>query len=260
MNHFVEGKIMKKLISNLTVLLFFCVLSSSVHSQSIQIVTEEFPPYNYEENGEITGVSTEVVKATLKELNIQPKISVRPWPRALREAQEKPNTLIYSIGRNAKRENLFKWVEVIAPADFYLFSLKDRDDIQINILDEAKAYKIGTVREDLREQYLISQGFVKGENVMPSNKYLSGFRKLLKDRIDLWAVPELTAYYLVKQEGYAPDKILRKVYLLDQISTEGYYMAFGKNTSDHIVEKFREALDTIKKNGTHQMILKKYLE
>ncbi|MCP4552388.1 MAG: transporter substrate-binding domain-containing protein [Bacteroidetes bacterium] len=251
---------MKILFSIFYVVFIITILNFQVYGQSIKIVTENFPPYNYKENGKITGVSTKIVTAVLQELNIEAKIKVYPWARALLMAQQNENTLIYSIGRNQKRENLFKWVGVIAPADFYLFALKDRKEIKVNTLDEAKKYQIGTIIYGIREQYLISKGFIEGKNIQSTSKYVQGFKKLLLKRIDLWSMPELTAYDIVKKEGYKPLETIRKVYRLDEVSSEGYYMAFGKKTSDEIVEKFRLALEKIKKNGTHKIILEKYLK
>src|SRR5512136_411438 len=91
--------------------------------ETITIVTEEFPPYNYQDNGKLIGVSTEVVEAVLKQLpEITVEFKVYPWARAYKNALENPNTLIYSLGFNEKRRDLFKWVGVIAPAEFYLFA------------------------------------------------------------------------------------------------------------------------------------------
>ena len=251
---------MKKVFALFCNVLTVITLSFPVYGQSIKVVTENFPPYNYKENKELKGVSTEIVRAVLQELKIKTKIEVYPWARAYMIAQENKNTLIFSIGRNQKRENLFKWVEVIAPADFYLFALKDRKEIKVNTLDDAKKYKIGTVIDDVREQYLIRKGFVKGKNIHSTPQYINGFRMLLINRIDLWAMPELTAYHIIKKEGYKPAETLRKAYRLDEVSSEGYYMAFGKKTSDEIVEKFRNALEKIKKGGKHKMILEKYIK
>ena len=38
-------------------------------AQPVRVLTEEFPPYNYTEQGRITGLGTEVVEAVLKELD-----------------------------------------------------------------------------------------------------------------------------------------------------------------------------------------------
>ncbi len=228
---------------------------SGAFSQPIHIVTENFPPFNYEEGGEIKGKNTEVVRMVLKELNIQPEIEVLPWARAFQMAKDLPNVMIYSITRHAKRENLFKWVGQIAPSYIYLFSLKTNPPFRIHTLEDARPYRIGTVREDYQEHFLLSHGFAKGVNIMPGNRYELGLKKLLNNRIDLWAVPESTAFYLARREGYDPLKILRKEFAFDQISHEGNYIAFGVNTSDQIVEKFRKALAKVKQQGNPQKTL-----
>lgn len=242
--------------------LYGFVLSAVLWAETapLQVVTEEFPPYNYTENNKITGVSTEVVKAIVKELAIQATFRSYPWVRAYNTALTKPNVLIYSIGRNEKREKLFKWVGVIAPAKFYLFTLKRRDDIQINELEDAKQYLIGTFRESVREQYLLSKGFKKNVNILSYYDYKRGLTMLVNKRVDLWSMNELLAYYICKEMGYQPDKLLRTAYFLAELSPEGYYMAFNKDTDDNLVSKFKQGLETIKNNGVLQKIHTKYFK
>jgi len=230
------------------------VVSLCAHGQSLRIVTEEFPPYSYTENGRIKGVSTEVVEAVLKELKTGAQFNVLPWARALKTAEREPNVLIYSIGRIPTRDPLFKWVGVVAPAEFYLFALKQRTDTQIHTLEDAKKYTIATVNQDIREQYLVSKGFVKGKQLNSTRRYAQGFEKMLLGRIDLWAMNELVAYWIVRQAGHDPEAVLKKAYHLTDVSSEGYYMAFGKRTPDELVTRFRTALETIKRNGTYARI------
>lgn len=246
----------------LTLLIIYCSLliaRSPAQSQPLRIVTEEFPPYNYTSKGKIEGLSTEVVRAVLNELKTDAPIEVLPWARAMKTAEREVNVLIYSIGRIPAREHLFRWVGVIAPAEFYLFALQQRPDIRIRTLEDAKRYTIATVNQDLREQYLVSQGFVIGRELQPTRRYTQGFEKLLKGRIDLWSMNELVAYWIVRQSGQDPQRVLRKAHHLADLSSEGYYMAFGERTSEDLVTKFRKALETIKRNGTYARIHEKYL-
>ncbi|WP_163833885.1 substrate-binding periplasmic protein [Spartinivicinus ruber] len=224
----------------------------------LQVVTEEFPPYNYTENNNITGLSTEVVSAVLAEAKIKATFRSYPWVRAYKMALTKPNVLIYSIGRNKKREELFKWVGVIAPAKFYLFTLKQRDDIQINKLEEAKQYLIGTFRESVREQYLLSKGFKKNVNILSYYDYKRGLTMLINKRIDLWAMNEMVAYHICKSMGYKPEKLLRQAYFFADLSPEGYYMALNKDTSDELVNKLRESLSILSDKGVLQKIHQNY--
>ncbi|OQX02274.1 MAG: hypothetical protein BWK80_58225 [Desulfobacteraceae bacterium IS3] len=249
----------KLLVSGLVLIMTVMIAAWSYGEEAITVVTEEYPPYNYTEGGKVKGVSTEVVEAVLKLTGIKAEIEVYPWPRTYHLALNNKNTLIYSITRMPQREELFKWVGRIAPAENYLFALKERTDIQISTLEDAKKYKIATVQNDVCELYLLSKGFEKRKNVRSDSTYPVNMEKLLGKLIDMWAIGELPAYSLLRGKGLDPSQTVRKVFLLEEISGEGLYMAFSKSTSDEIVEKFKTALEKIKKDGTYGAILKKYL-
>lgn len=238
-----------------------CCLGSGVAAFAdapLKIVTEEFPPYNYTEQGKITGLSTDVVEAVLKELKLQGNIQSLPWARAYDTAKNAPGVLIYSIGRTPERENHFQWVGVIAPTDYYLYALPERP-FKIDALENAKPYQIGTVNQDVGEQFLLARGFVKGQNLQSSVKYELNYQKLKLGRIDLWIMNEMTASHLARQAGDDPAKTLAKVFRINDLSSEGYYMAFGKQTPDATVLQFKRGLEAIKKNGVFDQLKKKWL-
>src|ERR1700761_3947677 len=93
---------------------------------SIDIVTEEFPPFNYTDKGRLTGYATEVVEAVLAETGVKGNFHVVPWARAMNWAQEKENVLIYSIARNEEREKIFRYVGQITAGQNYFYALKGR--------------------------------------------------------------------------------------------------------------------------------------
>jgi polar amino acid transport system substrate-binding protein len=81
--------------------------TGAARAETLKVLTEEFPPYNYTENGRITGFSTAVVQAVLKEAQLQGDFQSLPWARAYETAQTSDSVLIYSIARNPQREKLF---------------------------------------------------------------------------------------------------------------------------------------------------------
>lgn len=244
---------MKKLCLPVVLIL----ITISAFAQELKIVTENYPPYNYEENGKVKGVSTEIVRSVLKEMGLNIKITVYPWARTYRLALEEPNTLIYSIARTPEREHKFKWVGVIAPADQVLLSLKERTDIKLNNLDDTRKYKIGTVRDDVIEHHLLSNGFKVGKNIDRCNNYNSNIKKLLRKRIDLCAIGKLVGYNILRKIGHEPGDTVKQVYRFDVLS-KGVNMAFQKDTPDEVVNKFRRGLKKIKENKTYDKILSKY--
>lgn len=223
--------------------------------QTLTVVTEEYPPYNFQDSNSkrISGMATEVVEEILKRTHISYKLGIYPWARAYQMAQDAPNVLIYSIGRNAQRENLFKWVDVIAPYDVYLYRLKARPQVKVHSMDDLRNYKIGAVRDDIRAQYL-EKAQIPMDLVVEDS---SNAKKLASRRIDMFPIDELGVVALYKREGLDPADVV-KVFKLDALST-GLYMAFSKQTSDDVVRKCKAALAEMKRDGTFEKIRAKYL-
>jgi len=145
----------------LVLLCFMGFLPVAYGDSSIEIVTSEFPPYSYSDKGKITGVGTETVEAVLKDLKMKSTIRIYPWKRGYTKASTEKNILIFTISRTEKREDLFKWVGIVSPNSAAFFKLKNRKDIIVNNLNDAKKYSIGSVIGDARAEYLESEKFTK---------------------------------------------------------------------------------------------------
>lgn len=225
----------------------------------IEVVTEEMPPYNMTENGRVTGFSTDIVQAVMKEAGIDAPIQVMPWARAYDRALSVPNVLIYSIARTPEREGLFQWVGPIAPTNWYIYSLAERP-VTLHSLEDARGQKIATVNMDVGQQFLLSRGFKMGTELQSTSRYENNYRMLKIEHVGLWISNELNAIYLMRQNGDDPEKALVRSLPLPELSSpEGLSLAFSKGTSPAIVERFREALETVRKNGTYDALMHKWL-
>jgi polar amino acid transport system substrate-binding protein len=220
------------------------------------IVTESLPPYSYQDGDVVKGMSTEVVQAVLHEVGIQADIHVYSWTRAYLLALTKPNVLIYSISRIPEREELFQWIGEVAPQGSYLFKLASRRDIQLNTLDDAKAYRIGTWRDDVSEQYLIGKGFVREQHLDNSGTPKQNILKLISQRLDLTSDAELSFYHQAQELGHDP-ALFAKAFRLGDLS-QPLYMAFNRETPVALVEAFRKALASIKRQGLYEAIHRNY--
>lgn len=237
------------------ILFFICIfVGLPGFGQSIQVVTEEYPPYNYSENGKVLGFCTEVVKEVLKRANLDYSIHSYPWSESYQMAQSQPNVLIYSIGRNVAREPLFKWVDVIAKTEVYFYKLKSRTDIKIKKIDDIQKYRIGAVRDDFRAQWLMKQGFADRLNLVPDD--IQNMRRLFDHKIDIFPIGEFVAYHIAHQLGHAFNDLEKTLYVKDM--SADLFMAFSKQTADVVVEKCIKALFEIKKDGTYEKIKSKY--
>jgi polar amino acid transport system substrate-binding protein len=231
------------------------LLSVTVLANPLTIVTEQYPPYNYEERGSIKGMSTEVVSAVLKELDLEVDIEIYPWARAYDMASTQENVLIYSISRTPQRESLFNWVGVIASIDFTIFALERRQDINIQSLEDIRAYMLGLVRGDALEQFFSANNFTEIERV---NTNKQAMEMLLASRTDLWPISKQAGTYILKKNNMIPAQTVRAVFELEEFSSEDLYMAFSRSTNKKLVNDFKRALEKIKENGIYNEIISRY--
>ena len=83
---------------------------------TFQIMTADFPPYVYEEDGQMKGLATEFVQAVLEDLEMEADITLYPWKRAYDIATKEKNVLIYTLARIPAREGKFHFIGEVVPA------------------------------------------------------------------------------------------------------------------------------------------------
>ena len=231
--------------------IFALFISPQSSAEYFKIYTEEYPPYNYTENGKITGISTEIVREVLRRINHPDNIEVSPWSVAYRLLKEEDFKALYSTTRAPFRENLFKWVGPLVPNNTVLFA-RTADAVSISSIDDArKVGQIGVYKDDYGELLLKQQGFTN-LHTAPDNR--SNLKNLVDGKIDLWIINELTGNHMAREAGYT--NRIKKVF---DVQKEFMYLAFSRNTPDDIIDKWQQALDEIKSDGTYAQIFSKWI-
>ncbi len=230
-----------------------------IADEEIKMYTEHYPPYNMKsKDGKLVGSSIEVLEAVLKKMDSKQglkDVKLRSWAKSYSVAQKKKNAMVFSTTRTESREALFKWVGPIATATVGVVALKSKH-IVIDKISDFNNYKVGAVLKDIGEILLLDAGvnknsiyYVKGKDAINIL-----FNKMQKNRIDMFAYNLNVAFSNAKIEGFDINKY-EIVYTLKV----GYqYFAFNKNTDDKVVQKWQNALDAIKKDGTYDKIHSKY--
>ena len=206
-------------------------------------------------NGEIKGIGTEVVKAVIKEAGLEADIKQYPFARAYKMTQQQQNIFEYCVVRTPEREKLFQWVGVVSPARHGLLALKDRD-IQVEKIEDLSKYTIGTVLEDVLDQYLRGHEKQLGLKLDRVSDYELNMNKLFMKRFDLCAMNELAGKYLAQKLGHSGNDI-KPVYTIEELTGE-YYLVTGLKTPPEMVNKLRTAFEAVHGNGTYQKILDDY--
>lgn len=227
-------------------------------SDKVLAVTEDFPPFQYIENEIITGLSTEIVRAMFEEAEVEADIRLFSWARAYKLALNQKDVVIFSIARTVKREPLFQWIGSIVDYQVFLFKRSDKDEINISHLSDAMKFKTGGVYDDVKQDYLVRQGFEVGKHIQMVKDEKTNLIKLYNKRIDLMP-SEATAFnYLLKAQGYQPSDF-EKAFYLEGVSSQ-LYVALSKGSVPETFEKLRAGLERLKEKPVFAEIKKKYLE
>jgi polar amino acid transport system substrate-binding protein len=244
---------------------FFEQQKSSINPADLaqlRYYTEQYPPYNYIENGQIKGVSVELLSAITQKLGAQAntdQINLAAWTDGYQAALTQNNAVLFSTVRLPERENLFKWAGPICTYQYALFSGWDRTTA-VNSTAELKNYKIGVITDDAAIPLLLASGVDRSQLVNETSAAVL-IEKLAHGTIDFWCYPEEVGRYISKQETgnyYA----FNVVYRLKQVDL---YYAFSTSTPDSTVNAFQVAINELKSEkdnrgfSNYDMILGQYI-
>ena len=239
----------------------------AANANALRVITEEWPPFNYRENGQAAGLGVEMVKALLAESGLSSessphvRIEFQPWNRAYATALNTPNVLLFTLGRNPDRESSFHWLFKVAPREIWLFRLAGASTMQVNSLDDVRHARVGTgPREDGSTQALLKAGFIEGKNldivngVDPDQQNL---RKLVLGRIDYLAGHQMSLAYAAHGLKIDFGKIERLIRLTGD--DPGYWVALSRDSAPALVEKLLAAADRLEAQGVFAALREKYL-
>jgi polar amino acid transport system substrate-binding protein len=149
------------------------------------------------------------------------------------------------------RHDKFKWIGPLAKKRDILVAKKG-SGIEIKSLEDAKRVeRIGTLRDDTRELLLKSLGFNNLESVSDEQK---NAKKLILGRIDLWAYKKPGLRTVCELAEVDHDEV-EEVFHLRDIEL---MIAFSKQTSDELVQRWRDAFNEMLADGTIMKIRKKW--
>ncbi len=224
--------------------MLFLLGSGATHAQeTVEVVTETWKPFSYQEDGVVKGGATKIVRAVLEKAGIEYTMTVYPWARAYKIASRRGSVLIFAMVRTSQREPMFNWVGRVAPTDkssFYRF--KGRIDIAVASLEDAKKYVIGVNIDSDKHQFLVKHGFKKLSLV--TKQELSP-KQLMAGHIDLWLMHDINMAALIESQQIPADQF-EKVFIAFESRP---YMAFSKGTPDQVVQKAIQGYEELLQDG-----------
>jgi polar amino acid transport system substrate-binding protein len=220
---------------------------------ALTLLTEENPPFNYTENGKLTGLVTELVEETARRASVPYTLEVLPWNRAYGRAQAERDTCLFATARLPNREKLFVWV---GPYASNLWGVYGKGDFAGNVraLADLKPYRIGGVVNDAKVEYLKENGdtnitLVADDRLNPPRLALP---KEDRNHVDLW----VTGYYGARDVARAAK--VADVKLVFVVRDIPLYLACSPQTSPAVIKALSEAVDKMRAEGMPAKVTAEY--
>lgn len=241
----------------LRILLLFSTLLAKISYASfleLEIGTEDYPPMNYIEDGQLKGLASDILREVwaLEKIDTPPEVLLYPWARAWEELGHTPNFLLFSVAKTEPRTPDFQWACPIFEARYVLLAPK-KSNIAITSAHQLSNYIIGTIRADVSEEALLDQ-LSHRNNVISNTLMLSNLEMLDRGRLDMIAYEQLGAAPMLRNAGRNPQDF-ETVFTLGESKT---CFAFSKKTDKRIVSRFQQHLTNIVASGSYQKIVNRY--
>lgn len=205
-------------------------------------LTEEYPPFNYHDNGVLAGISIDLLNRTLQQLgSIQrvDEVETLPWEVAYNRTRTEPNTVLFATSRLPSREHEFKWAGPIAPERSVIFVPRG-GNVTISGPADLARFRIGVVRDDAAVQKLADLGVPAGQ-VRLADRQEDLPAWVETGEIDAFAYGEAAGQMLAAQGNRSPYRFVQ-AYTLIEVET---WFAFNLQTPDETVARFQAALDRL---------------
>lgn len=236
--------------------LYFCLMIyvTPASAATLELVTLQYPPYQYEENGQTKGMVVEIVKEVFRRMQQPINITLMPWARSIKMIEAGTADAIFTAYKTAERETFADYSRVVLmPQTVSLFVLKDANIKFDGDLQKLASYSFGVVNKVSYGD--IFDNAVKNKLIKTPDATYTGeqnIEKLLAKRFDILVSNRYGALDILRHKD-AMDKVRE---LIPEVQAIPSYIAFSKKRDlDLVREKFDEILLEIKKDGTYEKII-----
>jgi polar amino acid transport system substrate-binding protein len=213
----------------------------------LQIATEESPPMNYRENGQVTGEATDLIRAVADRAAVPISIELLPWVRAYKRAIDQPDSCVYSTTMTEERKSLFKWVGPIGQNEWIIYGRSD-SPIVLRTVEDAKPFVLGVYNGDARVDYFEGLG---GYHLSIAPDFIGAVRQLSAGHSDLLA-GDRSVLVFARREGITN---LKPLLVFKRVPVA---LACNRAVPDATIDKLQAALDELEADGKAEEIRRTY--
>jgi len=219
----------------------------------LKIVVSDYPPYEFAEPVDgLKGFDVEVLEAAFDRVQVNITIEFMPWKRAKYMTARGEVPAAFSCARDAEREKVFYFSDIISGLTHGLFVRKDFD------IDASLIHRI----EDVKELEIIATlGYVNDveltEKAIPhqtAQTDLSALKMVVLERAETFYTQKEVSNYLIRSSELSAS--LKFI----ELRKADFYVCFSKKwpNVEELISKFNKGLALIRADGTYDAIHAKY--
>lgn len=250
-------KFLRYLLVIIVMSIFFWSANSFAQT-SLNIATEEWPPYVYNQDGEIAGFSIDILTSVFTEMGVTVTYNQYPWKRAVRSVFSGAADALFHSSKNEEREQYCYYPEEELTQSRYVFFIRQEDvgRLKFDSFDDLIGSDVGITQGYSYTAELLDFLYANGL-VVSTVSDESNLRMLAKKRTDYFPTDMLNGLYLVKESGLQDQLTC----LPKPIFEKPYFIIFNKqNVSLEFVERFSRTLAEFKQTEEFRQIEAKYFE
>lgn len=241
----------------LTFLFSFIVSNSNAEMEKIELICDEWPPYQIVENDQVSGFSTKVVKTVFERMKVSVKsIKAYPWKRAITMIEKGKADALFSANYTEERTKFAFYPDEKIVNSPWVMWIREEDELKFESFNDLLGKKVGLVRGYSYTPELWN--FVKKHNIYEEvTNDEQNFRILNAGRVDYITAELGNGIFIVKNTG------LNKIIPLkdNPLKSDGLYIIFNKkNVPKSFVEKFSEELKKLKQESLYKFLYDEYFK
>lgn len=222
-------------------------------AETLQLVTLDYPPYEYSENGEVKGLAVNVVREVFRRLNYKVEIKFLPWSRSLKLVELGQADAIFTAYRTPERELFLDYSnEILMSQEVSLFIRKGFEIPQNHDFANLAEYHFGArrgVSYGAKFDTAVEEGTLRSVYRVSDGNAL--IKLLLNKRVDIVPFNRLGAYYRFRKLGVAKDV----EELSSPIQSVPSYIAFSKKRNHAALrDQVDQVLKEMKLDGSYDRL------
>ena len=251
-------RFMKKILLILFTVCAMCLIPScdkeDITGRKLLVICEELPPYNYAENGELKGITVDIVAGIMERLDLR-KLNIElttDWDAAMNLMDSLDNVALFTTGLTSARKDKFRWVGPVTMFADGFIGLKSSDYSISTISDAKELASVGVVTGYATTEILEDANF---GNLVYFGTLNEAMAALYGGTLDAVFNATHSMRMIAVADGFDVSQLAEKFIYK---TTQGY-IAFSKGVSPTLVANWQEKLDELKSEGYVQAVYDEYL-